>query len=114
MSEVLGAQLDEAHDALRAWCHERPDLRDPSVVYGAFGAVNAIIATLEHIVDVASRSAARATHTDDLRSVSDACDEIRYHTRTAVDLFEDAYRAVAAAHTVCGHLVFAPFADHTA
>lgn len=63
MSEVLGAQLDEAHDALRAWCHERPDLRDPSIVYRAFGSVTAILATLEHIVGVVSASAARATGT---------------------------------------------------
>lgn len=107
MSEVLGTQLDEAHDALRAWCHDRPDLRDPSIVYRAFGSVTAIIATLEHVLERAARSAELATHTDDSRTVNDASDQIRRHRRVAINALEDAYRAVAAAHTVSGHLVFA-------
>jgi hypothetical protein len=114
MTEVLGAQLDEAHEALRAWCHERPDLRDPSIVYRTFGSVTAIMSTLEHVLELAARSAGLATRTDDSRSVRDACDEIRDHTGTAVEALENAYRAVATAHTVCGHLVFAAADDHTA
>ena len=110
MSEILGAQLDEAHDALRAWRHDRPDLRDPSIVYRAFGSLSAIIATLEHVLDLAARSAELATHTDDPRTVSDACDEIRSHRRAAINALEGAYRAVAAAHTVSGHLF--PAVDH--
>jgi len=106
MSEVLGAQLDEAHDALRAWCHDRPDLRDPSIAYRAFGSVTAIIATLEHIVDVASASVARATGADDYRSVSQACLEIRQQAVAAGRSLEEAYRAVAAAHEITSHLIF--------
>lgn len=113
MSEMLGAQLDEAHDALRAWCHDRPDLRDPSIVYRAFGSVTAIIATLEHIVDVASAAAARATSTDEGRAVVDASAEVRTCARAAVQLLDEAYRAIAEAHEISAHLIFAPV-DHEA
>lgn len=107
MSEVPGIQLDRAHDALRAWCHERPDLRDPSIVYRAFGTINAIIVTLEQIVERTAFSTTAATGTDDARSALDAGAHVIFHGRAAVNAFEDAYRAVAAAHEITSHLVFA-------
>ena len=65
MADVTTSGLDEAYEALRAWCHERPDLCDPSTSYGAFGTITAIIATLEHILELTARSTARATRADD-------------------------------------------------
>ena len=76
-------------------------------MYAAFGTVTAIIATLEHIVDVASRSAARATGTDDDRTAADPGDEVRRCTRAAILSLEEAHRAIAGAHTLTGHLIFA-------
>lgn len=107
MPEPPTARLDQAHDALRAWCHERPDLQDPSIVYEAFGTINAIVATLEHIIELAARSTARATSTDDARTVIDANAHVICHGQAAIDALEDAYRAVAAAHETTSHLVFA-------
>ncbi len=107
MTEQVGARLDAAYDALRAWCHERPDLQEPSTIYGTFGTVTAIIATLEHIVELASRSAARATSTDDGRAIADSCEQIQQQARAAIQSFEDAYRSVAGAHEITGHLIFA-------
>jgi len=99
--------LDGAQDALRAWCHDRPDIQDPSIVYEVFGAITAIIATLEHIIDVASRSAARASGTDDARAVAHAGEEIDRHARAGIMSLDEAYRAIARAHEITGHLIFA-------
>lgn len=107
MREVLGAQLDQAHDALRAWCHERPHIQDPSIVYGAFGTINAIIATLEHIIEQAAYATTMATSTDNARSALDAHADVIFQGQTAIDALEGAYRAVASAHEITSHLVFA-------
>lgn len=107
MPEPPTARLDQAHDALRAWCHERPDLRDPSIVYGAFGTINAIVATLQHVIRLAAYSTVMATGTDSARSALDANAHVIFHGQAAVEALEDAYRAVAAAHEITSHLVFA-------
>ena len=65
MARRDGDQLDRAHEELRAWCHARPDLQDPSRVYGALGSINAILATLEHVVGLVGRTASRASRADD-------------------------------------------------
>ena len=111
MAKPLGDQLDKAHDELRAWCHERPDLQDPSTVYGVLGSINAILATLEHIIDLACRSAARATSTDDARTVEKAGNDVAHHGRSAIAALEDAYREVAVVHAIASHLVFAAGED---
>lgn len=104
-------RLERAHDELRSWCHERPDVHDPSTVYAALGSLNAIIATLEHIIDVARHGAERATGTDDGRTVADAATDIARHGRAASAALEQAYREVADAHAVTSHLIFASVED---
>jgi hypothetical protein len=107
MTRRLGDQLDRAHDELRAWCHERPDLQNPSSVYSVFGSVTAILLTLGQIIDLSCRAAERATDSDDNRSVPDAAADVAGHGRSATAAIEQAYRSVAAAHGVTSHLVFA-------
>jgi hypothetical protein len=99
--------LDEAYEAVRAWCHTRPDRDDPSTIYGAFGSITRIVASLAHIVDVASASAGRATGSDDGRTVDCACDEIRSATELAVYALHEVNHAISEAHEVVAHLVFA-------
>lgn len=107
MSELSGARLDDAYDALRSWCHERPDLDDPSTVYTTYGTVTAIIATLQHIVCAASRSVARATGADDDRTITSAIDDVDTLTSAATQSLEEAHRTIAEAHGVVSHLIFA-------
>ncbi|MFZ1488675.1 MAG: hypothetical protein WAS51_01930 [Ilumatobacteraceae bacterium] len=110
MARRHGDQLDRAHDELRAWCHARPDLQDPSLVYGALGSINAILATLEHILDLVGRTASRASRADDERSVAEATAAVTECGRSAVGALEQAYREVAVAHAIVSHLAF-PVAD---
>ena len=77
-----------------------PICRTRRPVYAAFGSINAILATLEHIVDLACRSAARATRhrRRPLRRTRLASRSSHGHSRTAIAALEHAYREVAAAH----------------
>jgi creatinine amidohydrolase/Fe(II)-dependent formamide hydrolase-like protein len=84
----------------------RPDLQDPSLVYGALGSINAILATLQHIVGEVSRSAARARSTDDGRCVIDASAAVAEHGRAAIEALAHAYREVSTAHSVVSHFIF--------
>jgi hypothetical protein len=99
--------LDAPYEALRAWCHTRPDRDDPSTIYGAFGSITRMIATLTHVVDVAPDSASRATGSDDERSVAEAADEIRSLMQHATCALDDANRAISQAHEIVAHLIFA-------
>lgn len=99
--------LDAAYEALRAWCHTRPDRDDPSTIYGAFGSITSIIATLTHVIGVAADTAGRATGSDDGRTVEGACEEIRSLTRSAISTLDDANRTISRAHEIVAHLIFA-------
>lgn len=99
--------LDDAYEALRAWCHTRPDLDDPSTIYGTFGSITRIVAALIHIVDVASDSAGHATGSDDGRSVDGACDDIGSAAELAVYALHEVNLAISEAHGIVAHLVFA-------
>lgn len=112
MNETSAAPLESAYDALRAWCHERPDLDDPSAVYATLGSLTMIIATLEHIVGTTVQSVARATGADDERVVTDAVDYVGTLTGAAIQSFELARRSIADAHAVVSHLVFALHGAH--
>jgi hypothetical protein len=107
MANSTTVRLDEAYEALRAWCHERPDVCDPAGSYTAFGTIGAIMATLEHIVRLTARSTRRATATDDGRSISGATEVIDRRTGEAIQLLNDAYRMIGSAHSMTGHLIFA-------
>lgn len=98
--------LDEAYEALRAWCHTRPDLDDPSTIYGAFGSITRIVAALIHIVDVASDSAGRATRSDDGRTIEDACEDIDSAADLAVYSLYEVNQTISVVHEVVAHLVF--------
>jgi hypothetical protein len=99
--------LDEAYEALRWWCHIRPDRDDPSTIYAVLGSITRIVASLAHIVDVVSDSARRATGSDDGRTVDCACDEIGSAAELAVYALHEVNQAISEAHEVVAHLIFA-------
>ena len=99
--------LDRAYEELRSWCHTRPGCDDPSTIYGALGSITRIVAALIHIVDVTPESTGRATGSDDGRNIPEASDEIRSLTEFAVCALYEAKDAVAEAHEVVSHLIFA-------
>lgn len=51
--------LDVAYEALRAWCHERPDHDHPSTIYGVLGAITRLLGTVAQIVDVIADNPSR-------------------------------------------------------
>lgn len=75
-------------------------------MYGALGSLNAILATLEHIVGLVGGSVSRASGADDGRSVAEAAATVAEHGRSAIGALEQAYREVTVAHAIVSHLRF--------
>jgi hypothetical protein len=66
-----------------------------------------MLATLVHIVDVASDTARAASGSDDGRTVEGAWREIRSLTGHAMCTLDDTNRAISRAHDIVAHLIFA-------
>lgn len=103
----MSDHLDDAYDALRAWCHTRPDVDDPSTIYGALGSIAQITLTLAHIVDVIPVAASSATGSDDGRRLAEAWEEIRSLSDFSLCALHEASQAVSGVHEIVAHLVFA-------
>lgn len=103
--------LDVAYEALRAWCHERPDRDDPSTIYGALGSITRLLGPLAQIVGEIADTSSLATGSDDRRSVSTASTEIRALAAPAVSMLNDANATIARVHSVVAHLIFLPDED---
>jgi hypothetical protein len=100
-------RLDVACEALRAWCHERPDRADPATVYASFGSITRLLGTLTQVIEELGRTTGRATGSDDGRSLDVAATEIDSLAVRASAMVDDAITSVARAHSIVGHLIFA-------
>lgn len=99
--------LDIAYEALRAWCHERPDRDDPAAIYASFGSITRLLGTLTQVIVELGRTTARATGSDDGRPLDVTATEVDSLAVTASARLDDAITSVARAHSIVGHLIFA-------